>query len=209
MRRTLETLNGLDLSGAIRLQKVVLFTPVVVAETVPESLGGVDPERINDPLGDTGPHGIVDDLEMGTTPGPGGVARNRARPGVHDRGRAGERPGGSFVLYAAIAGLSEAVGVAALYRGLAVGAMSIVAPVGGAIAPVVPVLVGILLGEFPTPIHGAGIVLAVAEIAITSGGRPSADTVAAGGLARAGLRRVTEAWKAYDAPVAAFRRSPP
>ncbi len=111
-------------------------------------------------------------------------------------------PGGSFVLYAAIAGLSEAVGVAALYRGLAVGAMSIVALVGGAIAPVVPVLVGILLGEFPTPIHGAGIVLAVAEIAITSGGRPSADAVAAGGLARAGLRRVTEAWKAYDAPVA-------
>ena len=28
-------------------------------------------------------------------------------------------PGGSFVLYAAIAGLSETVGVAALYRGLA------------------------------------------------------------------------------------------
>jgi drug/metabolite transporter (DMT)-like permease len=95
----------------------------------------------------------------------------------------GERPGGSFVLYAAIAGLSEAVGVAALYRGLAVGAMSIVALVGGAIAPVVPVLVGILLGEFPTPIHGAGIVLAVAEIAITSWGRRSADAVAAGGLA--------------------------
>lgn len=92
-------------------------------------------------------------------------------------------PGGSFVLYAAIAGLSEAVGVAALYRGLAVGAMSIVAPVGGAIAPVVPVLVGILLGEFPTPIQGAGIVLAVAEIAITSWGRRSADAVAAGGLA--------------------------
>ena len=90
-------------------------------------------------------------------------------------------PGGSFLLYAAVAGLSEAVGVAALYRGLAVGAMGIVAPVG-ATAPVVPVVVGIVLGESPTPIEGAGIVLAVTGIAIISWGRPSGD-VAAGGLA--------------------------
>src|SRR5918994_5042671 len=44
-------------------------------------------------------------------------------------------PGGSFLLYAALAGLAETVGVAALYRGLAIGAMSIVAPVA-ATAPV-------------------------------------------------------------------------
>ena len=83
--------------------------------------------------------------------------------------------------YAAIAGLSETVGVAALYRGLAIGMMSIVAPVGAA-APVVPVVVGIVLGEFPTPIQGASIVLAVTGIAITSWGRPSGG-VAATGLA--------------------------
>ena len=88
-------------------------------------------------------------------------------------------PGGSFLLYAATAGLSETVGVAALYRGLAVGVMSIVAPVGAA-APVIPVVVGIALGEFPTPIQGAGIVLAVTRIAITSWGRPSGDVAAAG-----------------------------
>jgi uncharacterized membrane protein len=69
-------------------------------------------------------------------------------------------PGGAFLLYAAIAGLSETVGVAALYRGLAVGVMSIVAPVGAA-APAFPVVVGMALGEFPTPTQGAGIVLAV------------------------------------------------
>ena len=96
--------------------------------------------------------------------------------------RAEGPPGGAFLLFAAIAGLSEAVGVAALYRGLAVGSMSIVAPVG-ATAPVLPVVVGIVLGEFPTQVQGAGIVLAVTGIAITSWGRSSGDAAAAGGLA--------------------------
>lgn len=89
-------------------------------------------------------------------------------------------PGSAFILYAAIAGLSEAVGVAALYRGLAVGVMSIVAPVG-ATAPVVPVVVGIVLGEFLTPIQGAGIALAVTGIALTSWRRHSGDEVVAHG----------------------------
>lgn len=44
--------------------------------------------------------------------------------------------GGAFLLFAALAGVSETVGVAALYRGLAVGVMGIVAAVA-ATAPVV------------------------------------------------------------------------
>jgi drug/metabolite transporter (DMT)-like permease len=95
----------------------------------------------------------------------------------------GERPpGGTFLLYAAIAGLSEAVGVAALYRGLAVGVMSVVAPIG-ATAPVVPVVVGIVLGEIPTPIQGGGIVLAVTGIALTALGRSSGEVAVGGRLA--------------------------
>jgi drug/metabolite transporter (DMT)-like permease len=78
-------------------------------------------------------------------------------------------PSGEFLAYAALAGLSEAVGVAALYRGLAVGVMSIVAPVA-ATAPVVPVVVAIFIGELPTPIQGAGIVLALGGIAAISWG---------------------------------------
>ena len=66
-----------------------------------------------------------------------------------------------------IAGLAEAVGVAALYRGLAVGSMSIVAPVA-ATAPVVPVLAGIALGEPPTAPQGGGIVLAIAGVTMIS-----------------------------------------
>jgi uncharacterized membrane protein len=90
-------------------------------------------------------------------------------------------PGGSFVLYAALAGLAETVGVAALYRGLAVGVMSIVAPVAST-APIVPVAVGIVIGEPPSPIQGAGIALAVAGIVATAC-QPELGNVARPGVA--------------------------
>jgi drug/metabolite transporter (DMT)-like permease len=76
-------------------------------------------------------------------------------------------PDGSFLVYAALAGLAEALGVAALYRGLAVGVMSIVAPVA-ATAPVVAIVFGLALGEVPSPVQGAGIALAAFGIVLTS-----------------------------------------
>jgi drug/metabolite transporter (DMT)-like permease len=103
-------------------------------------------------------------------------------------------PDAEFLVFAALAGVSEAVGVAALYRGLAVGVMSIVAPVA-ATAPVVPLVVGLALGELPAPIQAAGIGLAVAGIVITAcrsdgGGdsdRAVAMSVAFGGLCALGF----------------------
>jgi drug/metabolite transporter (DMT)-like permease len=83
-------------------------------------------------------------------------------------------PGGAFLVYAALAGLIETLGVAALYRGLAVGVMSIVAPIA-ATAPVLPVVVGIVLGELPAPLQAAGIALAVLGIVATACRRRSAD----------------------------------
>jgi drug/metabolite transporter (DMT)-like permease len=77
----------------------------------------------------------------------------------------GNPPEGRYLLYGALAGVSEAVGVAALYRGLAVGVMSVVAPIA-ATAPVVPVLAALTLGETPTAIQGAGILFAVAGVAL-------------------------------------------
>jgi drug/metabolite transporter (DMT)-like permease len=76
-----------------------------------------------------------------------------------------EPPEGRYLLYGALAGVSEAVGVAALYRGLAVGVMSMVAPIA-ATAPVVPVLAALALGETPTAVQGAGIALAVGGVAL-------------------------------------------
>ncbi|MGH2923186.1 MAG: EamA family transporter [Solirubrobacterales bacterium] len=92
-------------------------------------------------------------------------------------------PSGEFLLWAAAAGVAEAVGVAALYRGLAVGMMSVVAPVAST-APVVPIVAGISLGELPGALQWAGIALAVAGILIAGsaspGGGSTPETVRAG-----------------------------
>jgi drug/metabolite transporter (DMT)-like permease len=95
-------------------------------------------------------------------------------------------PAARYLGYAALAGVAGAVGLAALYRGLAVGPMSIVAPIS-ATAAVVPVVFGVLSGERPSPAQGAGIGLAVAGVLLAARA-PRADglgrTVAEGaGLA--------------------------
>jgi drug/metabolite transporter (DMT)-like permease len=79
----------------------------------------------------------------------------------------GEGPPVEFLRYAVLAGLGEAIGVAALYRGLAIGTMSVVAPLG-ATAPVVAVAVGGVLGEVPSAAQGAGIALAIAGVVLIS-----------------------------------------
>ena len=76
-------------------------------------------------------------------------------------------PSRRFLLYAATAGVAEGIGVAALYRGLAVGTMSLVAPVAS-VAPALPLVAGWLLGEVPGPIQVVGLVLAVAGVILTS-----------------------------------------
>lgn len=84
-------------------------------------------------------------------------------------------PEGASLGWAVVAGLSETAGVAALYRGLAAGTMSIVAPTAGT-APVIPLVVGWLAGQVPGRLQTAGIVLAIIGIVITSR-QPSTVTV--------------------------------
>lgn len=76
-------------------------------------------------------------------------------------------PDGSALTYAALAGAGEVIGIAAVYRGLSVGLMSVVAPVA-ALAPAVPLLVGLAAGEIPGPLQTAGLVLAALGVAISS-----------------------------------------
>jgi drug/metabolite transporter (DMT)-like permease len=76
-------------------------------------------------------------------------------------------PDAHHLYWAALAGAGEAVALAALYRGLAVGTMSIVAP-AAATAPVVPVVAGLVLGQVPGPWQGAGLGLALVGLLITS-----------------------------------------
>ncbi|MGI8332184.1 EamA family transporter [Actinomadura scrupuli] len=76
-------------------------------------------------------------------------------------------PDTESLIWAVVAGLSEVVGIAALYRGLAIGTMSIVAP-AAATAPIVPLVVGLLAAQVPGPLQTAGITLAIIGIVITA-----------------------------------------
>lgn len=66
----------------------------------------------------------------------------------------------------AVAGLAGGVGVLLLYRGLAVGPMSVVAPVTAVLSAVVPVAVGLSSGERPAVVALAGVPLALVAIAL-------------------------------------------
>jgi drug/metabolite transporter (DMT)-like permease len=77
------------------------------------------------------------------------------------------RPEERFLVYGALGGLAGAIGLASLYKGLAVGRMSIVAP-AAALAGAVPVIVGFAQGERPAVLQlvgmavaGGGVLLAV------------------------------------------------
>jgi uncharacterized membrane protein len=65
------------------------------------------------------------------------------------------------VLWGGLAGVGSGFGVLALYRGFAIGRISVVAPVSAVTVAAVPALVGVLLGERPSVIAWLGIALAI------------------------------------------------
>jgi uncharacterized membrane protein len=77
-------------------------------------------------------------------------------------------PSGRDFVWGAIAGLAGSVGVALLYRALAIGTMSIVAPTTAVCAVMVPVLVEAFRGERLPPLTQGGIGLAVVAIVLVS-----------------------------------------
>jgi drug/metabolite transporter (DMT)-like permease len=76
-------------------------------------------------------------------------------------------PGARTLLAAVAAGIGGCFGLGALYRGMAVGAMAIVAPVS-AVAAVIPFTVGVVSGERPGMLQLVGILLALAGVALAS-----------------------------------------
>lgn len=74
-------------------------------------------------------------------------------------------PGATDLLPAAGAGACGAIGLAALYRGMAVGAMGIVAPISAA-SPVVPLAVDVGRGASPSPAQWAGIAAVLGGIVL-------------------------------------------
>jgi drug/metabolite transporter (DMT)-like permease len=76
-------------------------------------------------------------------------------------------PGLGELLPAVGAGIAGLVGLAALYRGLAVGAMGIVAPISAA-SPIVPLVVDATQGAVPGTVQLLGVALVLAGIAALS-----------------------------------------
>ena len=82
--------------------------------------------------------------------------------------RGGGLPTLPDLAWATIAGTCGAIGLAALYRGLADGRMGIVAPVTGVLAAAIPVAVGIALAGPPGPARVVGFGLGIVAVILVS-----------------------------------------
>jgi drug/metabolite transporter (DMT)-like permease len=71
--------------------------------------------------------------------------------------------------WGAFGGIVGALGIAGLYHGFAHGDISVVAPVSAVVGVVLPVVVGLALGERPSTLAFVGIGLAVVAVALVSG----------------------------------------
>ena len=76
--------------------------------------------------------------------------------------------GAADLAWGSAGGLVGGVGVAFLYLSLARGTMSVVAPITASTAAVLPVFIGLGLGERPSAVALVGVVLAVTAIALLS-----------------------------------------
>ena len=77
--------------------------------------------------------------------------------------------------WGAAAGIGGGTGVLFLYRGLAMGRMTVVAPITGVVAAVIPVIVGLVIGERPSALSLAGVVLALVAVILVSSAPPPGD----------------------------------
>ena len=76
-------------------------------------------------------------------------------------------PGWHSLAWAAAAGVGGCLGLGSLYRGLAIGAMGIVAPVS-AVSAAIPFVVGVASGERPAALQLLGILVALAGVALAA-----------------------------------------
>jgi drug/metabolite transporter (DMT)-like permease len=76
-------------------------------------------------------------------------------------------PGSIHLVYGFLGGAAGAIGLAALYRAMAVGAISIVTPIA-ATSAIVPVAVGFAHGDSPSRVQDAGFVLAFVGVVLAS-----------------------------------------
>jgi uncharacterized membrane protein len=87
----------------------------------------------------------------------------------------GGRAGTAGLSWGAISGLGGGLGTLALYRGLAHGRMSVVAPLSGVLAAGIPALAGLAMGERPSVPAAIGLVLAMPAVWLVSSAAPGGD----------------------------------
>jgi drug/metabolite transporter (DMT)-like permease len=80
---------------------------------------------------------------------------------------AGNGPPGASVLWACLAAVFGTIGLASFFRGMAVGSISIVAPIA-AVGAVVPVVFGIATGDEVSPLQLVGFAAALTGVALAS-----------------------------------------
>jgi drug/metabolite transporter (DMT)-like permease len=83
-------------------------------------------------------------------------------------GRGETAPLPADLAWSVLGGVTGGIGITALYRGLAVGRMGIVAPVTGVMAALIPVAAGIAIEGLPATLVLVGIVLAIAAVVLVS-----------------------------------------
>jgi len=110
----------------------------------------------------------------------------------------GHGPPGPAVLWACLAAAFGTSGLVAFYRGMAAGAISVVAPIAGT-AAAVPVVWGLARGEHPSALQELGFVLALGGVVATSWERAPERTRVAAGVGWAALTLV--AFGGYYVPM--------
>jgi drug/metabolite transporter (DMT)-like permease len=79
----------------------------------------------------------------------------------------GPVPEDRVLVYGLLSGVANAVGLITFYRALALGRMSIVAPIVG-MSALLPVVTGLISGERPSLLQSAGIAIGIAGIVLAS-----------------------------------------
>jgi len=111
-----------------------------------------------------------------TTQGAGLLMLLAGTPLMLDRTMSGRDVG-----FGALAGLTGSIGVALLYKALAIGPMSVVAPVTAVCAVIVPLVVGVVQGDEIAAAAAIGVAMAMVAVGLlgmtpaTTGDAPPAD----------------------------------
>ena len=99
-------------------------------------------------------------------------------------------PSAKDIMIAVCAGMSGAVGLAALYKGLSLGNSALVAPVAGVIGAIIPTLIGLVIEGLPSLSMLTGFGLSIAGIWLVTRAQQGNPQMANGGLGLAILAGV-------------------